>query len=127
MSTKSLSITPEKPGDLQVTLQISDGYHVNAHEPGQEMLIGLSVSVIGLGFEADVNYPAGEPYRGPLGDNEIRVHTGRVTLPIRIKQTGEVQGQPKLLIVYQVCTDRVCLAPASIILPITLLALQGDE
>ncbi|MCH7545762.1 MAG: DUF255 domain-containing protein [Planctomycetes bacterium] len=126
-SASSVRITPSKPGDVQVTLQISDGYHVNAHEPGQEFLIGLSVRVIGDGFEAEVNYPTGEPYRGPLGDSEILVHTGRVTLPIQIRRTGSFQGQPKLMIEYQVCTDKVCLAPTNIVLPITLLAASGSE
>lgn len=110
-----------------MTLQISDGYHVNAHDPGLAQLIGLTVRVIGQGLEVEVNYPAGEPYRGPLGDSELRVHSGRVTLPVRITQSGPVRGQPKLMVTYQVCTDKVCLAPTRSVLPITIVAASSDE
>ena len=66
-------------------------------------------------------------YRGPLGDSELRVHSGRVTLPVRITQSGPVQGQPKLMVTYQVCTDKVCLAPTRSILPITIVAASSNE
>ena len=126
-STNTVRVAPTEPGNVEVTLQISDGYHVNAHDPGIAQLIGLTVQVIGQGLEVEVNYPAGESYRGPLGDRELRVHSGRVTLPVRITQSGPVQGQPKLMVTYQVCTDKVCLAPTRSILPITIVAASSDE
>ena len=121
-STNTLSISPTEPGELQITLKINEGYHVNAHDPGMSQLIGLTVRIIGKGIEADVTYPPGKPYRGPLGDNELLVHSDQVTLQVRIKQTGPVQGKPRLMVMYQVCTDKVCLAPTRIVLPIDIIA-----
>ncbi|MCZ6835313.1 MAG: DUF255 domain-containing protein [Planctomycetota bacterium] len=126
-STDNVRIAPSRPGEVQVTLQIGDGYHVNAHEPGDDLLIGLTIRTIGQGYEANVAYPDGESYRGPLGGREIRVYEGRVTIPIRISQTESAQGPCKLLIEYQVCTDRVCLAPMNLVLPITILSTSSDD
>ncbi len=126
-STKTVRVAPTEPGDVEVTLQISDGYHVNAHDPGLAQLVGLTVRVIGRGLEVEVNYPTGEPFRGPLGDSELRVHSGQVTLPVRITQTGPVQGRPRLMVIYQVCTDKVCLAPTRSVLPITIVAASSNE
>ena len=66
-------------------------------------------------------------YRGPLGNNELRVHSGRVTLPVRITQSGPVRGQPRLMVTYQVCTDKVCLAPTRSVLPIRIVAASSSE
>ena len=100
-----------------MTLRIGEGYHINAHEPGQANLIGLSVRVIGAeGVVARPDYAEGELYEG-----EIRVHRGTVTVPVHLERTGAVSGEPKLAVTYQVCTDRVCLAPTTEVLPVEIV------
>jgi uncharacterized protein YyaL (SSP411 family) len=113
LSASALMVTPDEPAALEVTLHIAEGYHINAHEPGPSFLIPLSLTVAGDGLTLVAEYPPGEVYRGPLAQEAMRVHHGRVTIPVRLETTGNVRGTPRIVVTYQVCTDKVCLAPRS--------------
>jgi uncharacterized protein YyaL (SSP411 family) len=117
VSPATVRIAAGTPADLALTLRIGEGYHINAHEPGPPNLIGVSVRVVGAeGVTVRPEYPVGELYHG-----EIRIHQGSVTLPVRLERTGAVTGTPKLSVSYQVCTDRVCLAPTTEVLPVEII------
>jgi hypothetical protein len=117
-SAGRVELSAGSPGRVDVTLRINGGHHINAHEPGQANLIGLSVMLVGAdGLVAHADYPEGELYEG-----EIRVHRGEVTVPVQLERTGAVTGEPRLAVTYQVCTDRVCLAPTTETLPVTIVA-----
>jgi uncharacterized protein YyaL (SSP411 family) len=120
LSQQSVTVAPEAPGSLRVSLKIDDGYHVNAHDPGVSGLTGLSVRVVGHGLTLDVEYPPGEPLRNRLFGDDLLVHTGVVTLPLTIRQTGPWQGRAALVVTYQVCTDQVCLQPVERGLPVAI-------
>ena len=67
------------------------------------------------GLTATAAWPAAELYQG-----EILIHKGTVSVPVRIEQTGTVSGDPKIGVVYQVCTDTVCLMPTTLVLPVQI-------
>ena len=116
-------VGPDAPATLELTLRIADTYHINAHEPGPSNLIGLNVQLVGVeGLVLYPEYPAGDLYRG-----EIRIHRGEVTLPLRIEQTGPAVGDPRLVVTYQVCTDRLCLAPTTLVLPVEIVVGEGTD
>ena len=93
-SLDRLRVSPDEPAMIDVTLEIAEGYHINAHEPGQANLIGVNIQLVGAeGLAVQPEYPAGELYR-----NEIRIHKGTVTLTVRIEKTGAVSGEPKLAV-----------------------------
>ena len=97
-------------------LEIDSGYHINAHEPGKDELLGLMVQVRGGGgITGDVDYPLGELYR-----ESIRVHARSIELPIRLQKTGQITGGPSVVVRWQACTDELCLPPVSILLPLTI-------
>jgi len=117
LSTETVSVADGKSAALDVTLRIADGYHINANTPGLANLIPLIIQVTGgRGIVAVPAYPEGELFQG-----EISVHHGTVRIPVTIRQVGPVTGTPRLQIIYQVCTDRVCLMPTT-----TELALRID-
>jgi hypothetical protein len=117
-SVAQVEVFPSTPARLDLTLRIEKGYHINAHEPGQANLIGLKVRVVGAeGLVARADYAEGELYEG-----EIRIHRGTVTVPVHLERTGAVSGEPKLAVTYQVCTDRLCLAPTTETLPVEIVA-----
>ena len=117
-STAEVRVSQDGPAEFEVTLTIAQGYHINAHEPGQAYLIGLNVRLLGAGgLEIELEYPEGELFR-----DEIRIHHGTVTLPVRITRVGEMTGEPKLMVTYQVCTDQLCLAPTTKAIPLEILA-----
>ena len=128
VSTRTLRVSPDTPGRFNVTLRIAKGYHVNAHEPGLPELIGLRVQLIAKGFELDAAYPPGQAFSAGQFDGEIRVHSGQVTVPVTVRQTAtDAQGEPKLLLTYQVCTDEVCLKPQQILLPVKVVSDPGNR
>ena len=103
---------------VMVDLSINDGFHINAHEPGDEQLIGLDVRLVGAqGLVAEVGYPEGDLYR-----ESIRVHAREISIPVELVRTGEVSGQPVLVVRWQACTDQVCHAPQSAQLPVRISA-----
>ncbi len=121
LSAAAVSLAPGRDAELQVTLRIAEGYHVNAHEPGLAFLIPLDVSLTGSGgVAADVTYPRGERFKGAFADEEMRVYTGAVVVTVRLQQTGAITGLPQLVLTYQVCTDEVCLAPKTEVLPVVI-------
>ena len=113
-----VEVGPGASSTLDVTLHIADGYHINAHEPGLPVLIGLEVRLVGTdALTIEPAYPPGALYR-----DEILVHRGTITVPLRIDQRGGLSGRPKLIVTYQVCTDQVCLAPTTEVVPVTFTA-----
>ena len=128
LSVDRLPITPDEPATFEITLDIAKKYHINAHEPGPSFLIPLNLrSVGGDGLEIHVDYPPGERYESALAKDKMRIHRGTVTLPVRIEQVGRVSGKPQLVLVYQVCTERACLAPTRTILPIEIVPQTASE
>jgi hypothetical protein len=106
----------DAPVTLVVRLELPDGVHVNAHEPGDAALVGLSVALLdGDGIELRVNYPNGE--KGPGGTS---VHRGAITIPVELKRSGSGSGRPAILVTYQPCTDRECLRPVTRAVPVTI-------
>ena len=100
---------------------MAPGYHVNANKPGIDYLIPLEISLVdGDGITLHVDYPDGERFDGPEG--AMKVHHGQVTIPVRLERTGSITGRPRLMIRYQVCTDKVCLAPETKQIPVGIQA-----
>lgn len=100
------------PVSFEVALTIEDGFHVNAHDPGDASLIGLDVALADAGdaYSIDVTYPEGESFT--MGDQPILVHTNEIKVPVSIATQGEIKTGPvRLVVTYQVCTDSECLAP----------------
>ena len=124
LSTDALELRSGRSAELTVHLTIAPAYHINAHDSGDESLIGLDLELVdGEGLQMNVDYPAGQEYQ-----HAIRIHRGSLTLPLRISQTGAVHGNPKIVLTYQACTDQICLAPGRIVLPVSIVAAPaGDE
>ncbi len=114
--------------ELELTLEIAQGYHINAHDPGMTDLIGVEVTAVGApGLALTIDYPQGEAFMTEMFPEAIFVHEGAVTIRVRLEQTGPVTGRPRLIVTYQACTDKVCLAPESKILDVKLSAATPDD
>ncbi len=120
-STDALYFAPRQQHTLNITITIDAGYHINAHQPGLENLIPLELVLIdGEGLSLLVDYPAGVAINGPLG--EMSLHEGQITLPVILQRTGDIVGQPQLMLTYQVCTEQACLQPETIPVPLMITA-----
>ena len=109
-----------------VTLEIQEGWHIYANPTGVELLkpttlaLGPHPSV--LGFE--VEYPPGQPkVLGSLGSEEVLLYEETVAIPVRLTVANDAPaGKLELTVVarFQACNDQVCLAPATLPIPLEL-------
>ncbi|MCH8823835.1 MAG: DUF255 domain-containing protein [Planctomycetes bacterium] len=117
VDAREVNVSEETPGEFLVKFEISDDYHINAHNPGQEFLVGLQIHLVSArGYVLEAKYPQGE-----LFQDEIRIYEGSVTVPVKVTKTGPIEGEPEIVVTYQVCTDRLCLAPSTKTLEIKIL------
>lgn len=89
-------------GQDALMLKIAPGWHLNAHEPGQDSLIGANIE------GAVASWPAGKPFRAGFSAEEITVYEGTLTVPLR-----DIFGET-LDLTLQVCSDQICLEPETV-------------
>jgi hypothetical protein len=117
----------EGPVSLQIVLEVGEGYHLNAHQPGDEKLVPTEVMVEPAGaLELEATYPRGTEEQFPFADGAIHVYEGRVVISatLRKKAALPAEATPRLLLRYQVCTEQSCLEPRVSDLPV---AIETDE
>ncbi|MDG5766381.1 cytochrome c biogenesis protein CcdA [Balneolales bacterium ANBcel1] len=103
-----------------VVLDIADGWHVNAHRPTLDYLIGTEVTMETIsGFIiSDQHYPEPERYEFAFADDEeLLVYSGRATVFLDIRASSQLdpglyslEGSARV----QACDDQNCLAPSNI-------------
>jgi uncharacterized protein YyaL (SSP411 family) len=105
----------EGSGRLEVTLQIAEGFHVNAHDPRAEGLVGIEI--VGVGeTRVDAQYPTGELLEVAFADTAVLVHEGTLAIPVTVRTADPASA--RLVIRWQACNDRICLAPVEEVLPV---------
>jgi thiol:disulfide interchange protein DsbD len=123
-----LSVDAIRPGDkfrVAVSLQVADGYHINAHVPSEDYLVPTTLTLSGssgIHLGAPV-YPAPEERAFEFSpDKKLAVHEGTVILTA----DGEAESslQPGNTVIHaqvevQSCNNSQCLAPATLNLEIS--------
>lgn len=107
------------PNALVLAVDLSDGWHVNAHDPDRPYLIPTELIVEpppGATVEA-IEYP--EPVIRELRfatGGPLRLYEGRFAIGVRLRgaTAGPITGRLR----YQACNDETCLPPRT--LPVTL-------
>ena len=111
---------------VAVVLDIADGWHINAHQPTLDYLIGTEVALEPVdGFIiADIKYPEPKEYEFAFaGGEELLVYEGSTTVFMNIRTssnlepgmysmegTASLDGTARV----QACDDQNCLAPSHI-------------
>ena len=112
----------EKDDEIVVTLQIDDGYHVNANPASFDYLIPTSVAFAGLSSPG-TKYPKPSRFKSAFAPDELAVYEGTVPLVVTIpKGIIATQGDLKGEVDVQACDAKICLPPSK--LPLSI-ALQG--
>ena len=83
----------------RLILKIAEGWHLNAHDPGPDWLIGASIE----GAVAD--WPNGLEVNLGFSDEAIRVYEGTLEVPFTEDATSLVTLN------VQACSDSICLEP----------------
>lgn len=106
-----------KPGEhceLLVSLDMKEGWHINANDVSQRFLVPTQLDVQGNGVEL-LEIIGPEPLRKiqEEGGDSLRVYEGLVTLTARLKLAAKGKKRPpiKLLLRYQPCNGHLCARP----------------
>ena len=96
-------------------LIIDEHWHINAHEPGMDYLIGTTL-LLAEGKEGTLTvpaYPKGKTFTVAGLEESISVYSGTTDIPFILQGTGE---KATLEIKLQTCDDSRCLPPEKVTL-----------
>jgi uncharacterized protein len=94
--------------ELDVTIQIDPGWHVNGHHPLQDSLIPTRIEG-DFGAAVEVTYPPAKDVVLGFAGGPVAVYEGAVTLGVRL---AAVHASVTLSL--QACSDRLCLLPETV-------------
>lgn len=109
-----------------VTLRavLPPGYHANSNTPSDEYLVPLTLKWTGGPLTADgVTYPKGTLEKYPFSPKPLSVVTGEFSISTKFKIPGNAPNGPAAqngTLRYQACNDRMCFAPKSVPVSVTL-------
>jgi hypothetical protein len=93
------------PTELEVTISIANGYHINASETVAG-LIPTRLTVVGRPV-AGINYPPADLRTLPFADEPIPIYEGQITVIVRFDQLA---SEPvTLTLAYQACDESSCM------------------
>ena len=115
-----------------VIMVIESAWHVNAHVPSEDYLIGTAVSLEPReGFIlADLRYPKGETVAFEFSEKPLDVYEGAVTVFMTIRVSENVEPGDYVLkgsLEAQACNDQICLAPSSVDFEIPVTVTRQSE
>ncbi len=130
------SVDGVRPGDkfrVAVALEITKGYHINAHVPTLDYLIATDLKlapVSGLRF-SNVQYPNPKKYKFEFAaDEELAVHEGTILLVAEVEADRSLaQGETIIngTVTVQACNDTQCLAPDDLNVEIPVKVVAAGE
>lgn len=113
-------------------LRIEEGWHINAHLPTEDYLIGTTLELEPLEgvIVADIQYPIGETLKFAFADKPLRVYEGSIPIFFTLRLSERIAPGDytiKGMLHIQACDDQVCLAPSTVALEIPLTIVHPDE
>lgn len=108
----------------KVHAQLREGYHVNSNTPAEDYLIPLKLTWNATPLEViSVEYPAPKLEKYPFSAKPLSVFSGDFDITTKFKVPANAPNGPAILtgkLRYQACTDRMCLPPKTIEVPLTV-------
>ena len=117
---------------VAILLTIEEGWHINAHTPTYDYLIGTSVelqTIEGV-IIADIRYPEGTLQQFGFADDLLRVYDETVPIFLTLKLSDKIKPGTHTLpatVKIQACNDQVCLAPSSLSVDVLLIVAAAGE
>jgi uncharacterized protein YyaL (SSP411 family) len=116
-----------------VSLTIRSGWHIYANPTGVGNLAPtkLALEPDQAASDLQVSYPVGQPrVLGSLGSEKVALYEGMIEIPVRLTLSPSAKAGKFTLVLrlkYQACNNNVCLAPASLAIPLDVtLAAQSN-
>lgn len=123
LSTNDVAVKAGTKANVDVVIDIAQGWHVNSRSPGDASVIPLQIELAGCeGLGIEPRYPVGVSFNAAGTAASVNVHSGRISVPVSIELTGEIKGRPQLVVTYQACDDKVCLQPKRVAMELRVVA-----
>lgn len=102
-----------------IILHIAEGWHINAHQPGKDYLLGTMMSMQKKkGFMlVDTRYPKSRKLHFGFADEAIAVYEGKAPVVATFSVSDSLMPGRYALhgsMRVQACKDQICLAPSTI-------------
>ncbi len=122
------TIAPGGELDATITLTIAEGWHLYANPTGAPEMkpttLALDPSSARSAELVSVKYPAGETrVLASTGPGKVGLYEGTIRIAARVRVADAAGPGPLRLVFrlrYQACNDRLCLAPASLEVPLEI-------
>ena len=116
---------PGKPFKVSITLQVKEGWHINANPASQEDLVPTTLNVNpNMPVEViSIDYPPAKKLKFGFTEHPLNVYEGQVTIHTTLKLLQDktpINGQLRFRLDFQPCNDNRCLAPESILIQVDL-------
>ena len=101
---------------IKITLQ--PNWHINAHQPIQESLIGTQIKNLDTDHWSIINqqYPEGKVKQLGFSKEAILIYEDVIEIVLDLSPHSSNYTPPKLQLKLQACSDQICLAPSSLLL-----------
>lgn len=124
---QELTLAAGESGEVPITLQISNGYHVNANPPSFAYLKPTELEIApadGISVQF-MTYPDPLVKKFSFAQQPLAVYEGEIVLKARLKADKSAKpGKHNLLakLRVQACDDKVCYAPgtADVMVPVNV-------
>lgn len=100
---------------LELTLQVTDGWHVNANPASFDYLVPTKLLIEGA-VPRRIVYPPGKSFRARFAPESIQVYEGKVAIHAEFSPGGTDNLRARLSV--QACNETVCLAPSTLDVPL---------
>ncbi len=119
-------ISLQRPFDIEVQLEIDEGWHINANPASDDFLIPSTVSVSpdATVQVLSIKYPKGKLLDLSFSDQPLSVYEGVLTIQMQLQLKPGVSREEafpvNLNLEYQACDDQRCLPPSTNTIQLTL-------
>lgn len=117
--------------EFVVTLNLKPGWHINARNPRQDYLVPTQLTVDARPLAVrDVFYPPAQTYTFSFSDEKLDVYSDTVSLRVVLGAGREVEPgtlKRRFDLTYQACSDRLCLRPQSVAIPLDLRVVEAID
>jgi len=103
---------------VNVKINIAPGWHINAAEPLQDYLIGTRLSQTNDEPLEGLSYPQAETRVLGFQRSALALYEGEVNLTASLPEPAKDGSLPEVALQLQACSDEICLAPETLMLPV---------
>ena len=85
--------------DVQMVLEIEDGWHLASPDQKDPFVIGMSIGTLEENLMVTAQWPDAVPFVGPQG--EIHVYKGTVRIPVKLVAKGPMSPGTSVMLTWQ--------------------------